>query len=102
VGSGRGIEKILTIQIQEEDERIGLKESTTNIYLKNIWSLMEIPLEIIIGVVGIIGSIIAYCIRIELKLKDLENEIKILEPLKRVLEKKGTDHVIKIFEEQKP
>jgi hypothetical protein len=67
---------------------------------------MEISLEIIVGIAGIIlviiGSIIAYCIRIESKLKDMENEIKILEPLKKILEKKGTDHVIKIFEEQKP
>jgi len=63
---------------------------------------MEISIEIIIGVVGIIGSIIAYCIRVELKLKDLENEIKILEPLKRILEQMGTVHVIKIFRGEKP
>ena len=67
---------------------------------------MEISFEIMLAILGIlitiIGGIVAYCVRIESKLKDLENEIKILGPLKQILEKKGTEHVIKIFEEQKP
>lgn len=63
---------------------------------------MDIPIELIIAFLGIIGSIIAYCIRIELKFRDLENEMKILKPLKKVLEEMGTEHVIKIFKEQKP
>jgi len=63
---------------------------------------MEISLEIIIGILGIIGGIIAYCIRIELKIRDLEHEIRLLEPLKNILIKKGDEHVRKIFEEQKP
>jgi hypothetical protein len=63
---------------------------------------MDIPIELIIVFFGIIGSIIAYCIRIELKFRDLENEMKILKPLKKILEEMGTEHVIKIFKEQKP
>lgn len=67
---------------------------------------MEITLEIILTIsailISIIGGAVAYCIRIESKFKDLENEIKILEPLKKILEQKGSDHVIKIFEERKP
>lgn len=67
---------------------------------------MEIPLEQVIAItaifITIIGGIIAYCLRIESKFKDLENELKLLEPLKKILEQKGTEHVIRVFEERKP
>lgn len=66
---------------------------------------MEISLEQIIAIIAIfitmVGGIIAYCLRIESKIKDLENELALLEPLKKILEQKGTEHVIRVFEERK-
>ena len=51
--------------------------------------------------ITIVAIIIGYCIHVELKFKKLEDEITIFKPIKEILQQKGEDHVISIFNERK-
>lgn len=48
-----------------------------------------------------LAGFIAFRVKIEQRLKDLETDLEILEPLKIILLRKGSEHVDKVFEENK-
>jgi len=63
---------------------------------------MDIIYNILISVsTVVISGYILYRVAIESRLKDIEHELKLLEPIKDVLLKKGSEHVKKVFEESK-
>ena len=67
---------------------------------------MELSEDIIItsAISIILTSLVGYIgfrIKIERRLKDLESDLEILEPLKLILLRKGSEHVDKIFEVKK-
>jgi hypothetical protein len=47
------------------------------------------------------AGFIAFRVKIEQRLKDLEKDLEILEPLKIILLRKGSEHVDQVFEESK-
>ena len=67
---------------------------------------MELSEDIIItSAISIIltslAGYIGFRIKIERRLKDLESDLEILEPLKLILLRKGSEHVDKVFEVKK-
>lgn len=48
-----------------------------------------------------LAGFIAFRVKIEQRLKDLETDLEILEPLKIILLRKGSEHVDNVFEENK-
>lgn len=50
--------------------------------------------------VTLVSGYILYRITLEARLKDIENNLKLLEPIKDILLKKGTEHVRKVFERE--
>ena len=67
---------------------------------------MELSEDIIItSAISIIltslAGYIGFRIKIERRLKDLEKDLEILEPLKLILLRKGSEHVDKVFEVKK-
>lgn len=67
---------------------------------------MELSEDIIItSTISIIltslAGYIGFRIKIERRLKDLERDLEILEPLKLILLRKGSEHVDKVFEVKK-
>ena len=67
---------------------------------------MELSEDIIItSAISIIltslAGYIGFRIKIERRLKDLERDLEILEPLKLILLRKGSEHVDKVFEVKK-
>jgi hypothetical protein len=67
---------------------------------------MELSEDIIITsavsvTLTLLAGFIAFRVKIEQRLKDLETDLEILEPLKIILLRKGSEHVDKVFEENK-
>ena len=65
---------------------------------------MPISVEMIeTSVLSITGTMfivyLGFRVKIESRLKDLENDLQLLEPIKNILLKKGSEHVEKIFKE---
>ena len=44
---------------------------------------------------------LGFRVKIESRIKDLENDLKLFEPIKQILLKKGSEHVEKVFKESK-
>jgi hypothetical protein len=65
--------------------------------------IVEIVITALISLITVIVSgYILFRVTIEARLKDMENNLKLLEPMKDILLKKGSEHVKKVFElEQK-
>ena len=49
----------------------------------------------------LLAGYIAFRVKIEHRIKDLEKDLEILEPLKLILLRKGSEHVDKVFEVKK-
>ncbi len=59
-----------------------------------ISSIVSISITLFIGY-------IAFRLKLESRLKDIEKDLEILEPMKQILLKKGSDHVDEVFKERK-
>lgn len=57
------------------------------------------------AIVSVIATLVigyfGFRVKLESRLKDLEKEIQILEPIKNVLLAKGSEHVDKVFTEER-
>jgi hypothetical protein len=63
---------------------------------------MDLIYDVLVSVLSVvITGYILYRVKIESRLKDMENDLKLLAPIKDVLLKKGSEHVTKVFEEHK-
>ena len=57
------------------------------------------------AIISVIATLLigyfGFRVKLESRLKDLEKEIQILEPIKKVLLTKGSEHVDKVFTEER-
>ena len=68
--------------------------------------MVDFTVDQIIEIMGIFitvtAIIVGYCVRVELKFRELESGIKVLNPVKHILEQRGVKHFTAIFGEEKP
>lgn len=62
-------------------------------------TLQEVEQAVV--VISILGGAVYYVIKLEARLKELESEVRFLEPMKNILRMKGIEQVEKVFKKEK-